>query len=398
MTFLQEYGSYWSVFAGTLLFFLLGFWFRRTALHAAELTPKPLDWVRNYRSGCYPFGKERFGLLKLSIGLFVALFASAGFAIYASFMVSKILKLEFSSFSNYYSFSIILRTLGAGAVYLLLQLLLRSPRVALPGALLFAASSVRGHNDACLFALSLLLLLLYLRSSVPGFLGELLYLSACLAFSAVLALRPALIWLLLCFPAAHWYKLRWMLREGRLSWKQSLGFTAAALAIWALVVLLAMLLHFFLLNGFRLQFLLNVLRRTSLRLVSRDWFSTLQTTVLRSPTRGMVLELLLDAPLLGFGFWGCFSAWRLGIQRRNVQGLLILILFAALILIWLLNSVYLLTFPLTLCTACFLREADLGQKRWICVTAAAAGLCWYLIVLYSASAAPLTAGLLERIR
>lgn len=400
MNLLKEYGDYWPVFVGSLLFGTLGLWFCRAALNASELMPKPLDWVRNYRSGGYPFSKDRLGSLRLQPAFMVLLFASLGFAFYASYMVARFLYPDLQpSFLSYYNiFSALLRIVGGGAVYLLLQLLLHSPRAALPGALLFAASSVRGHSDACLLALCLLPLLLYLPAQPGKLRGELLYLLACLLFAPLLALRPAMIWLLVWFPAVHWYKLGRMQREGQLSRGRLLGFAVAALSVWGIALLLTVLLRCFLLTGFRMKPLLLWLRPGTFRVFVRNWFSTLQATALRTPTRGMVLELLLDAPLLGYGFWGCRSAWRPGLRRRTGPDILILVILAALILCWLLCGVYLLTLPLTLCTACILRDADLGQKRWICVVSAAAGVCWYLIIQYAASALPLTAGLLERIR
>ena len=125
MNLLKEYGDYWPVFVGSLLFGTLGLWFCRAALNASELTPKPLDWVRNYRSGGYPFSKDRLGSLRLQPAFMVLLFASLGFAFYASYMVARFLYPDLQpSFLSYYNiFSALLRIVGGGAVYLLLQLL-----------------------------------------------------------------------------------------------------------------------------------------------------------------------------------------------------------------------------------------------------------------------------------
>ena len=83
MQLLDKYLVYWPVFAGALLFLILGFWWRLSAARAMEQSPKPLNWVRNYRSGTYPFGKEILGTPKLRwwalmIVLVLALVFAAG--------------------------------------------------------------------------------------------------------------------------------------------------------------------------------------------------------------------------------------------------------------------------------------------------------------------------------
>ncbi|MBQ2618863.1 MAG: hypothetical protein IJG08_05205 [Oscillospiraceae bacterium] len=397
---LDKYLAYWPVFAGAILFLALGLWWRLTAARAMELSPKPLNWVHNYRSGGYPFRKEVLGRPKLRWWALLLVLVSAcvlaAVRLANSGMIVNQTPEWFYS-SRYGILYVLLLSIGAGSVYLILNILFDSPWAAQSGALLFAASPVRGHGDCCLLALALLLLLFYLRAEKPGFPAELLYLASCLALAPLLALRPALLWLLLCWPLLHWYKLNRQRREQRLSGGLLLGTLAASLAGWALTVLLTAALHRWLLMGFRTSALTSLFSAERLRYVLRGLALNCKRHLFTTPTRGMLVELLLDAPLLGFGFWGCFSAWRLGKKRRDVRGVFSIAVLAVLFLVWLLTGRYLLTLGLTLTAACILRDANLGKKRWICVLMAAAGVCWYILIQIAAWYIPLTAGLCERL-
>ena len=56
---------YWPVLAASLLFLLLGlFWHLRSA-RAMELSPKPISWVRNYRSPGNSYRRELLGSIQM---------------------------------------------------------------------------------------------------------------------------------------------------------------------------------------------------------------------------------------------------------------------------------------------------------------------------------------------
>lgn len=397
MQLLSRYSDYWIVFVGGALFLALGLWWRVTASRAFELVPKPLDWVRNYRSGTDFFHKEPVDdTPHRKAPFYLTLLAALLFAAFHLLTASRLTLAEFGS--RYAILFSLLRFIGTGAVYLLVHRFLGSAWVAMPAALLFAASPVRGSSDTCFLAGSLLLLLCYLQAKKPGFSAEWLYFASCLTFAFALSLRPALIWLVICFPLVHWYKLGNLLRRGQLTGRSLLWYLLAAAGIWILTGILSTLLFFFRIAGFQLSALTKLMRVSSLRSAFRLFASMIRNSFFSVPTRGMVLELLLDAPLLGFGFWGCFSAWKLGKLRRNASGIAVLVVLVVLTAAWLLTGRYLLTLGLTLCTACMLREADLGKKRWICISVAVVGLCWYCFIQIAAWNLPLTEGLLERLR
>lgn len=391
---------YWPVLAASLLFLLLGlFWHLRSA-RAMELSPKPISWVRNYRSPGNSYRRELLGSPRPAWFLLLGL--CAGLALLALFQVVRTSMVAYAApFTllrlRYGVFSCLLYFLGALAVFFLLELLFDSGYTALLGALLFAASPVRGHGECCLLAMLLLLLLLWLRAEKPSLPAELLYFGACLMMAPILALRPALVWLLpllLCF---HWYKLLRQRREGQLSGGGLALRLLLALLVWALTFLLAVLLLRFLNLGFQLRAFRALLRPELLLASARSLLQQLLVSFLKLPTRGMTLNLFLDAPLLGFGFWGCFAAWTMARARRSVRGSFPLIILGALLGLWLLTGRYALNLGLILSCGCILKNTDLGKRRALGLVMVLLGLCWYIAIQFAAWSLPLPAGLLERL-
>lgn len=400
MQFIDKYLPYWPVLASALLFLCLGLWWRLTASRAMELAPKPVGWVKNYRSGGFPPQRALPAHPRFRWWAFLlVLLVSGAFGIGKLLNTGLIYQIDPKSilYSRYGLLLILLRTLGGGAVYCLLLTLFDSGWVALPGSLLFAASASRGHAEGCFLAFALLFLLLWLRAEKPGFPAELLYWAAILALAPVLAMRPYMVWLLPCFVLVHWYKLNYLRRNRQLSGGKLLLSLLAALAVWALVGVLAVLLLRFLMWGFRLSALKGLTSFSGFRRACVVFLRTARAGLLKLPTRGMTLDLLVDAPLFGFGLWGCCSAWTLARQRRDARGVIVLLSLAVLLAAWLLTGHYLLTLGLTLSTACILRDADLGKKRLGTVLLTLAGVLWYALIQIAAWYLPLTAGLAERL-
>lgn len=400
MQIIDKYLLYWPVLAASAVFLILGFWWRLSAARAMELAPKPLDWVKNYRSGGFPIRRvlpahPRFRWWALLLVLLV----SGAFGFGKLLNMGLIYQIDSKALlcSRYGLLVILLRTLGGGAVYCLLLTLFDSGWVALPGSLLFAASASRGHVEGCFLAFALLFLLLWLRAEKPGFPAELLYWAAILALAPVLAMRPFLLWLLPCFVLVHWYKLNFLRRNRQLSGGKLLLSLLAALAVWALVGVLAVALQRLLMYSFHLSSLRRLASFAGFRRACGVFLRAARAGLLKLPTRGMTLDLLLDAPLFGFGLWGCCSAWTLARQRRDARGVFVLLSLAALLAAWLLTGCYLLTLGLTLSTACVLRDADLGKKRFGTVLLTLAGILWYVLIQVAAWYFPLTAGLVERL-
>ena len=399
MNIIDTYLPYWPLFASCALFLALGLWWRLAAARAMEGTPKSAAWVRSYRTGGFPFRRELLGsprlcwwalLLTLVLG---AAFAAFRFVNTWSLYTQEPLRLLGGRYSI---LMILLCALGAGAVFCLLQLLFGSPWTALPGALLFAASPVRSHGIACLLAVSLLLLVLYLRAEKPGFPAELLYLCAVLSLSPLVALRSAMLWVLPCFPLLHWYKLRAHRRARQLSGGKLLAALLAALPVWALSVLLTPILYRFLMLGFGVRTLLGSLTPERYLRFCRELWQIILSQLLSRPTRGMTICLMLDAPLLGFGLWGCVSAWVSARKRRSVRGVFSLGVLAVLLLVWLLTGTYVLSLGLTLTAACVLHDAELAKKRWIPLSMTLTGVCWCLLLHVAAWYLPLVPGIIER--
>ena len=401
MQLFEKYLPYWPVIAASVLFLIMGLWWRLSAARAMELTPKSPDWVKRYRDGGFPFRRERLGSPKLRgwalllVMILAAVFAAGRLANTGMLFLKRP---ELFFHSRYGILLLLLCAVGGGSVYCLLNTLFDSAWVALPGALLFSASAARGHGEGCFLALSLLLLLLYLRAERPGFPAELLYLAAVLALSPMIALRSALVWILLCYPLVHWYKLASQRRGNRLSGGALFWSLLTALIVWLLLVLLAALMRRFLMFGFRAGAVLVLLKKPE-RLVQvlNELWREIRANLFLRPTPGMTIDLMVDAPLFGFGLWGCVSAWILARKRRNARGVFALVTLAVLFLVWLLTGRYVMTLGLTLTAACILRDADIAEKRSGAVLLTLAGICWYVLIQIAAWYIPLTAGLVERL-
>ncbi len=401
MQLIDKYLPYWPVISASLLFLVLGLWWRLSAARAMELAPKDPSWVKNYRAGGFPLRRMLPAHPKLRIwALLIVLFIAGAFAFGRLVNLGVLYAQAPFAFlpSRYAVVLIVLYLIGACAVYLLLNLLFDSGWISLPGALLFAVSAGRGHAECCVLALSLLFLLLYLRAEKPGFPAELLYLCAVLCLSAAIASGSALIWLCLFYPPVHWYKLRFQRRERKL--KGGVLFLAllAALLIWALCFAGAALLLRFQWFGFRLSALTSLAKPQNLLRTVTAFLGEIRRNLFHAPTLGMTVDLLVDAPLFGLGFWGFFAAWRLAKQRRDPRGVFVLLVTAALLVVWLLTGFYALSLALTLTAACALREADLGKKRWAAVVLTAAAALWSVGIQIAAWYLPLTEGLVERLR
>ena len=129
----------------------------------------------------------------------------------------------------------------------------------------------------------------------------------------------------------------------------------------------------------------------------KSFLEGIRSSLFRLPTLGVTVDLMVDAPLFGFGLWGVCAAWRLAKKRRDARGVFVLLAMAALLVVWLVTGSYILSLGLTLTTACVLREADLGKKRWPVVLLTLAGILWYICIQVAAWYVPLTAGLVERL-
>lgn len=401
MQLIDNYLPYWPVIAASALFLILGLWWRLSAARAMELAPKPASWVKNYRAGGFPLRRALPARSKLCFWAFLlAVLLGAAFAVGRLANIGMIYLHSptiFFYFTRYSILLIFLYTLGAAAVYLLLNVFFDSRWISLPGSLLFLASAARGHGEGCILALSLLFLVLYLRAEKPGFPAELLYLCAVLCLAPLMALRPALVWLCLCYPLTHWYKLRFQRRERKLSGGGLLLALLAALLAWGLLFAMAVVLQQFMWSSYKLSSVLALTEPARLLQACRAFVLWLRDHLFLRPTPGMTIDLMVDAPLFGFGLWGVCAAWRQARQRRDARGVFVLIVTAALLAVWLVTGCYVLALGLTLTTACVLREADLGKKRWPVVLLTLAGVLWYIGIQIAAWYVPLTTGLLERL-
>lgn len=401
MQLIDKYLPYWPVIAASLLFLIFGLWWRLSAARAMELAPKDPSWVKNYRAGGFPLRRMLPAHPKLRLwALLLVLLVAAGFAVGQLVNLGVLYVQKPLAFlpTRYAFLKVFLYIVGACAVYFLLNLLFDSGWVSLPGALLFAVSAAHGHVEGCVIALSLLFLLLYLRAEKPGFPAELLYLCALLCLSAMLAHTPGLVWLCLFYPPLHWYKLRFQRRERKLKGGVLALALLSALLIWALSFAGAAVLLRFQWYGFRLSALTSLAKPQVLLQSFRAVLQELRAGLFRVPGLGLTVDLMVDAPLFGLGFWGFFAAWRLAKQRRDARGVFVLLVLAALLAAWLLTGRYALSLALALTAACALREADLGKKRWAVIVLTAAAALWSVGIQIAAWYLPLTEGLVERLR
>lgn len=378
--------AFWPVLAAALLFWILGLWWRFYEARAMEQSPKSFEWVKSYRTGGFPFQRKLLGNPKLCIWALLLVLLGAA-ALCSGWLVNAGVASSGTPGSRFTGSDWLrplgLCVLGSGAVFCLLTVLFDSPWVSLPGALLFAAASVRSDGTNAVLALSLLLLLLYLRAGRPGFPAELLYLAALLALAPAIAIRPAMLWLLPCFSAVHWYKLLHQLRGRRFSTPKMALAVAASFVVLALTAALTVMLRSGLSSGLFGSALLQLLRDAVHSFAFPGFVGA--------------ADLLVDAPLLGFGFWGCCSAWVLAWKRRDARGYFVLAVLTAQLLLWLATWNGAPILGLTLNAACILRDANLARKRWSALGLPLAGIAWYCFVHIAAWAVPLAAALRERL-
>ena len=164
--------------------------------------------------------------------------------------------------------------------------------------------------------------------------------------------------------------------------------------LWALVLILTAMLNRYLMSGLRTRELFNLRTPEQILAVLR---ARLGSGILAVPTPGMTVDLMVDAPLFGLGFWGCWSAWTLAKQRRDVRGVTALVVLGVLLALWLVSGRYALTLGLVLTAACILRDADLAKKRVPVILLTLAGICWYIVIQVAAWYVPLIPGLVERL-
>ena len=388
----------WPVFAGALFFLIHGFFWRFYEARAMEDSPKSYEWVISYRTGGFPFRRKLLGSPRLRVWALLTALAAAAAFFCGRQLCTTLNPLTASRIAPFagsrWLLLLGLCMLGGGAVYCLLTLLFDSTWVSLPGALLFSAAAVRDDGANALLAFALLLVLLYLREGRPGFPAELLYLAALPVLALAVAVRPAFLWLLPCFAAVHWYKLLHQLRGRRFSGMKLVLTVGASLAVWVLAAVLAALSHPSL-EAWTQTLVANssadpatLVKTRTVNQLFRDAVGAFSV-----PLSTGVLDLAADAPLLGFGLWGCCSAWVLAWKRRDARGYFTLAVLAAQLLLWLATWNGTPILGLTLSAACILRDADRAKKRISAAVVPALGIAWYLFIHIAARALPLAAQL-----
>lgn len=400
LQFLDKYLSYWPILAASALFLLLGLWLYLVSERAMERSPKTLDWVSDYRKPGFPFRRERLPFRKLRwAALICVVFLAVAFRFFLRFNTMHIItgRWPMPSLSPYDYVHFGLSGVGAAAVYLCLHLLYESGFAAFWGTLLFALSPASSHGPASLIAVSLFFLLLYLRTEKPGFPGELLYFCAVAALCAAVSVCLPAVWLIPALIAVHLWKLFWCVRNNQLRFPYLLLCLLLALIWWALCLAAAVVFRCFVLVGFSLSLLKLQLSVAELSLLLKWFLWNVRAEFVKIPMLGLLVDPLLDAPLLGLGLWGCVSAAGMVIKRRSVRGGFGILAAAALALLWLISGRYLLSLAFALTLGAMLKNADLGNRRTLASVFCAAGVCYDLLILCAAWLLPLTGELLMRV-
>ena len=149
--------------------------------------------------------------------------------------------------------------------------------------------------------------------------------------------------------------------------------------------------------GFRIDAALHLLEPARFCNACSQLLRDFSGVLFKAPTPGMTIDLMVDAPLFGFGLWGFFSAWTLAKERRDARGVFALVTLIVLLIVWLITGRYILTLGLTLTTACVLHDADLGKKRVSVILMTLLAILWYLGIQTAGWYFPLNKGLLERL-
>ena len=394
------YLSYWPILAASAVFFLLGLWLYVSGERAMERSAKALGWVADYRRPGFPFRRERLPFRKLRwTALICVILAAVAFQFFMRVNTWRIITQRWMipTISAYDLSIFALAGLGAAAVYLCVHLLYESGFAAFWASLLFALSPAASRGPVSLIAVSLFLLLLYLRTDKPGFPGELLYFGAVAVFCAALCVCLPAVWLLPVLAAVHLYKLFWNVRNNRLGLVKTLALVLIALLCWALCLFAAVISRFFVLCGFSTEFLRLTLTADRIPMLLEWFLAQIGNEFARLPRPGMLVAPLLDAPLLGLGLWGCVSAIGMLVKRRSVRGFAALASAAALILVWLVSARCLLPLAFALTLGALLKNADLGGRRTLASVFCGLGVCYDLLILCAAWLLPLKGELLSRL-
>ena len=400
MLTIQEYLAYWPVLAGTLLFLILGLWMYLRTESAMERSTKPVSWVGDYRKPGFPFRTERLPWTRPCWLIPVLLALAAGVLVYLlRYNAGMIIFHRWLSYTGrtYNLLSALIAAAGAFAVYVLLLVLFQSSFSALMGTLLFLVCPIHGHNTVSFLAVSALFLVLYLRSEGVGFRVELLYLCACLFFALAAAVSPELLWLAPALAVLHWYKLSWNLRHNLMGFGKLSLFLAVGLIGWLLFGIIAALSARFMHNYFSFAHFTELLTPLRIRYACSELWASAKEQIFQPLMRNRLLEPMLDAPLLGLGFWGLFSVGGMSIKRRRVQGWFVLGMTAILGLIWLLSGCYTLTLPLTLAVGALAKNAELGEKRGALLIVVLLGVLFSIGIAVGAWALPLISPLAWRL-
>ncbi len=400
MIMIEKYLGYWPVIVGSAVFLLIGLFLWLTAERGVERSRKSLSWVREYRQPGFPLRAEVLccrpvPFWEILTAAVFALAVSVGLRVLASYAITgsytRIL------LSRYYIVNAGVSVIGAVSVALLLHVLFDSRAVTVLGTLLFAAAPADGHVAACLIALTLLLLVLYLRCERSGFVPELLYLLAALAMACAIAVQPRTVFFAPFVVLAHWYKLISLRRADKLRFGTLVLALLAALICWCAFAVFSALLRSFMICNFGVRTLLIFLRARGLKLICAELYYFVLEQALAVPMRSLLLYPMLEAPLFGLGVFGAVSAVRIGAIRRNPRGWLCLIVLILTAAVWIATGCYTVTLGLALCLGCLLKNCVVGKKTGWAVAACVLGALYMLAIAASSWLLPLVQGLTERI-
>ncbi len=400
MYLIEKYFGYWPVIAGTAVFFLLALAVWLVGERGMERSRKPLSWVGEYRRPGFPLREEVLscGRFPIWVALLAALFAltvSAGLRALGGLLRfgDPLLLIR----SRYQIFTIAISIVGTVCVAALLHVFFDKPVISVLGALLFATAPAYGHVPACLLALCLLLLVLYLRLDRGGFAPELLYLLAALVMACAIASQPRTVLFAPCMILVHWYKLMSLRRTEKLHFGTLVAALLAALACWCLFAMLSAVLRIFMLCGFGLRTTANFISRMGFKLVCAQLYYYVRNNLFAVPMRSLLLYPMMEAPVFCLGLFGALSALRLGLRRRDPRGWFCLVFLVLTAAVWIATGCYVVTLGLTLCLGCLLKNCAVGKKLGLAAAVCILGALYHMALTASSWLLPLVPGLAERI-
>ena len=400
MYLIEKYFGYWPVIVGTAVFLVIGLLVWLVGERAMERSRKPLSWVGAYRQPGFPLRKEVLscGRFPIWVALLAALFAlavSAGLRAVGGLSMSgdPLLLLR----SRYQVITIAVSVVGAICVAALLHIFFDSPAISVLGTLLFTTAPAYGHIPACLLALCLLLLVLYLRIDRGGFAPELLYLLAALVMACAIASQPRTVLFAPFMILVHWYKLGSLSRAGRMRFGTLVLALLAALVCWCAFAVLSALLRTFMFCGFGIRTAMTFVRRMGIKLVCAELYYYVRENLLLLPRRNLLLYPMMEAPLFGLGLFGALSALKMGIRRRDPRGWFCFLFLLLTIAVWICTGCYVVTLGLTLCTGCLLKNCAVGKKLGWAAAACVLGALYHLALTASSWLLPLVTGVADRI-